>query len=133
MFLRQRSLDHGHNAIVSLFLRKLEYYERIMFLTTNRVKDFDDAMQSRIHLAVKYPALGVNTRKEIWKSFLEKAVTIKGKAKLRSSELDKLAEKDLNGRQVDCCAVLIENNHANQSSTPDQKCCKSSPCLGVSG
>lgn len=133
MFLRQRSLNHGHNAIVSIFLRKLEYYEEIMFLPTNRVKDFDDAMQSRIHLAVKYPALGIDTRKEIWKSFLEKAVTAKGKARLRSSELDKLAENNLNVRQVDCCTVSIENDLANQLSTPDQKCCTSSPCLGVSG
>lgn len=46
---------------------------------------------------MKYPALGVKTRKEIWESFLEKAVTIKGKARFRRNELEKLAEKDLNG------------------------------------
>ena len=56
-----------------------------MFLMTNRVKDFDDAMQSRIYLAVRYPALSVNTRKDIRKSFLEKTVTIKREARLRAA------------------------------------------------
>lgn len=81
---------------------------------------------------MKYPALSIDTRKEIWKSFLEKIVISKRKARLRSSELDKLAEKNLNGRQVDCYTILIENNHANQLSILDQKCYKSSLCLGIS-
>lgn len=108
VFVRQRSLDHNHNTIVSIFLRKLEYYEGTMFLTTNRVTDFDDAMQSRIHLAVRYPPLGPNTRKEVWESFLGKAVTDKGKARLSHKELDKLAAKGLNGRQVGCFSGPIE-------------------------
>lgn len=53
-FLEQRSLDDVHrNALVSVFLRELEYYQGIMFLTTNRVKQIDDAIASRIHLPLK--------------------------------------------------------------------------------
>ena len=69
-----------------------------MFLTTNRVRDFDDAIQSRITLAVKYEALSLATRKQVWVSFLEKAVTVNGAAKFNQKELDQLAGKDLNGR-----------------------------------
>lgn len=65
-----------------------------MFLT-NRVNDFNDAMQSRIHLIVKYRALGLDARREIWKSFLEGAATKKGRARLCGKELDKLAATNL--------------------------------------
>jgi hypothetical protein len=91
---------HVHNSLVLVFLRKLEYYQGIMFLTTNRVTDFDEAMQSRIHLTLKYGALGIDTRRGIWKSFLETATTVKGKAIYTPIELDKLVRKELNGREV---------------------------------
>lgn len=44
--------DRGlvRNSVVSVFLRKLEYYDAIMFLTTNRVAQFDEAILSRIHM-----------------------------------------------------------------------------------
>jgi len=57
-------------------------------------------MQSRIHLALFYLSLGLDTRREIWKSFLVQAVSRKGGVKLKQRELDHLAEKDINGRQV---------------------------------
>ena len=71
-----------------------------MFLTTNRVTDFDEAMQSRIHLASKCGVLGIDTRKGIWKSFLDMATTVKGEAIYTSEELYELARKRLNGREV---------------------------------
>ena len=37
-----------------MFLRLLEYYKGVMFLTTNRVSAFDAAFQSRIHLTINY-------------------------------------------------------------------------------
>ncbi|KAF7510192.1 hypothetical protein GJ744_007091 [Endocarpon pusillum] len=64
-FLRRRSLDHARDAHITMFLRTLEYYRGILFLTTNRVNDFDDAMQSRIDLPLKYPDLSKDTRKTI--------------------------------------------------------------------
>ena len=41
------------NALVAVFLRHLEYFSGIVFLTTNRIHVLDDAMKSRIHLALK--------------------------------------------------------------------------------
>ena len=36
----------------------LEYYAGILFLTTNRIGDFDEAFASRIHISLYYPPLG---------------------------------------------------------------------------
>ncbi|KAH8793755.1 hypothetical protein F5882DRAFT_516145 [Hyaloscypha sp. PMI_1271] len=50
VLLEQRSSQDIHrNALVCVFLRTLEYYQGIMFLTTNRVGQIDDAIASRIH------------------------------------------------------------------------------------
>merc|ERR1711939_202393 len=71
IFLEQRSLHElERNKLVSIFLRVLEYYEGIMFLTTNRVNTFDTAFQSRIHISLNYPDLSLDSRKAIWTNFL---------------------------------------------------------------
>lgn len=56
-----------------MFLRVLEYYEGILFLTTNRVGDFDEAFISRIHMALYYPALDWQQTANIWKSHIRRA------------------------------------------------------------
>ena len=114
VFLRKRDTDHNHNSLVSVFLRKLEYYQGIMLLTTNRVRDFDDAIQSRIHLALRYGPLGVDTRKGIWNTFLQNAITAGGEADHSDENLDDLAKHDLNGRQVDTCFVEVMSSYADR-------------------
>jgi hypothetical protein len=42
VFLHKRDTDHAHNSLISVFLRKLEYCQGVMLLTTNRVRDFDE-------------------------------------------------------------------------------------------
>ena len=60
VFLEQRDLqDLDRNALVSVFLRVLEYYEGILILTSNRVGTFDEAFRSRIQLALHYPTLNI--------------------------------------------------------------------------
>lgn len=55
-YTRHRSYtDTDHLVIV--FLRVMEYYAGILFLTTNRVGDFDEAFTSRIHISLYYPEL----------------------------------------------------------------------------
>ena len=63
--------------------------------------DFDDAIQSRIHLALRYSPLGIDTRKGIWDTFLQNAMTAGGRVDFGDESLDELAKQDLNGRQVD--------------------------------
>ncbi|UKZ61311.1 uncharacterized protein TrAtP1_002577 [Trichoderma atroviride] len=59
VFLARREVsDLNRNALVSVFLRVLEYYSGILFLTTNRVGTLDEAFKSRIHVSLYYPPLG---------------------------------------------------------------------------
>lgn len=54
------------NALVSVFLRTLEYYSGILFLTTNRVGAFDEAFISRIHMSLYYADLTQESALGIW-------------------------------------------------------------------
>ncbi|KAK8063334.1 hypothetical protein PG996_007986 [Apiospora saccharicola] len=58
VFLAQRNKeDFQRNGLVAVFLRVLEYYAGVLFLTTNRIGDFDEAFTSRIHISLYYPEL----------------------------------------------------------------------------
>ncbi|CAI6034512.1 unnamed protein product [Clonostachys chloroleuca] len=71
VFLEQRSLlNLERNALVSVFLRVLEYYNGILILTSNRVGTFDEAFKSRIQLSLHYKNLDQHQRREIWKNFI---------------------------------------------------------------
>lgn len=101
VFVEQRTTENTpRNALVSVFLRQLEYHDGIVFLTTNRVKTFDEAMASRVHLAMRYDSLKENARKEIWQRFLARAKTTKREASCKPKELERLTMKSLNGREV---------------------------------
>ena len=83
-----------------MFLRVLEYYEGIMFLTTNRIGIFDSAFKSRVHLAIRYPALSVASRRELWDTFISSGFKDNKPQWMGNDLLDKLASCDLNGRQI---------------------------------
>ncbi|KAL2856501.1 hypothetical protein BJY01DRAFT_179464 [Aspergillus pseudoustus] len=73
VFLSQRSpADLQRNALVSVFLRVLEYYSGILFLTTNRVGNIDEAFKSRIHVSLYYPPLGEEQTRRIWEMNIER-------------------------------------------------------------
>ena len=55
-----------------VFLRTIEYFQGIMFLTTNRVGSFDEAFLSRIHVQIAYEPLSQDSRIKIWKSSFRK-------------------------------------------------------------
>ena len=95
VFLEARSTsDLERNKMVSIFLRVLEYYEGILFLTTNRIKNIDDAFHSRIHISMQYPSLTAASRRHIWNTFMSKTTG------LSDGQLDALAQVELNGRQI---------------------------------
>ncbi|KIW43165.1 uncharacterized protein PV06_04300 [Exophiala oligosperma] len=73
VFLAKRERnDLQRNAFVSIFLRLIEYYAGILFLTTNRLTEFDEAFQSRIHLTVHFKLLDDVMRAAIWKNLLSR-------------------------------------------------------------
>lgn len=98
VFLEARSThDLERNKVVSIFLRTLEYYEGILFMTTNRVDNIDAAFQSRIHVSLEYPDLSPESRVQIWKNFL---ATFKQKPEITDEDIEELAQMKLNGRQI---------------------------------
>jgi hypothetical protein len=89
------------NSLVAVFLRALEYYEGIMFLTTNRIDSFDPAFKSRIHLSLKYPRLCREYRRELWSNFIKTGVSDDVDPSVQNANfLDRMAEHKFNGRQI---------------------------------
>ncbi|KPM40079.1 hypothetical protein AK830_g6502 [Neonectria ditissima] len=77
VFLAKRNkTDVKRNGLVSVFLRILEYYSGILFLTTNRVGAIDDAFRSRLHLTLYYPKLSRKQTNKIWKNNIDRVKTI---------------------------------------------------------
>ncbi|KAF2999956.1 hypothetical protein E8E14_003520 [Neopestalotiopsis sp. 37M] len=124
VFLEQRELQQlERNALVSVFLRVLEYYDGILILTSNRVGTFDEAFKSRIQLSLRYNNLSMNQRRKIWENFIER-LEILARSNERAQDdsmndpetrrsfdvgidttgmrkyLDELARHELNGREI---------------------------------
>ncbi|KAJ5178623.1 ATPase AAA-type core [Penicillium coprophilum] len=73
VYLETRSAqDLRRNSIVSIFLRALDYFQGILFLTTNRVGSFDEAVMSRIHVQIGYDPLDEDSRRQIWDGYFKK-------------------------------------------------------------
>jgi SpoVK/Ycf46/Vps4 family AAA+-type ATPase len=101
VFLEQRTTENLiRHGLVSVFLRRLEYFRGILVLTTNRVENFDEAILSRIHIQLKYGELNADARRKVWKIFLGKAHTSCGAASISEKELGYLVRETLNDRQV---------------------------------
>jgi hypothetical protein len=105
VFLEARQANDIHrNSLVSVFLRLTEYYQGILFLTTNRVETFDEAFQSRIHMGIRYENLQPNARKKIWQHHVGKVEAMAKKPEsakpISEADFDELSRRNMNGRQV---------------------------------
>ncbi|OTA54474.1 P-loop containing nucleoside triphosphate hydrolase protein [Hypoxylon sp. EC38] len=115
VFLQDRDYENlTRNALVSIFLRTLEYFKGIMFLTSNRVGAFDQAFQSRIHITLGIPEFSDEVRKQVWAIFIKDLgrKRIDGSAPLLTEEeckalghevLTSWSREPLNGRQIRNC------------------------------
>lgn len=93
----RQNMDVHRNAMVGVFLRLLEYYPGIMFLTTNRVANIDEAFFSRISLAIQFPDLDVAKRYSIWQNI----ISLYGNSiNIKDIDIDALSRIDINGRQI---------------------------------
>ncbi|KAI0017898.1 hypothetical protein F4780DRAFT_753660 [Xylariomycetidae sp. FL0641] len=104
VFLEQRSLeDLRRNALVSVFLRVLEYYEGILVLTSNRVGTFDEAFKSRIQLAIHYNSLRPFQRMQIWGNFIRRLKELNEDGidfDDLKDHIEQLAQNRMNGREI---------------------------------
>ena len=121
VFLEQRSLqDLQRNALVSVFLRVIEYYEGILIPTSNRVGNFDEAFKSRIQLALHFPALTPYRRLRIWENFIDRLESFHNDsvdiADLRD-HIEALQGEKMNGRQIRN-AITTARQYAEWKKTP---------------
>ncbi|KAF3141823.1 hypothetical protein TWF594_005881 [Orbilia oligospora] len=112
VFLAKRDNQNlNRNAITSVFLRKLEYYQGILLLTTNRLASIDEAFKSRIHIVLEYPHLDTAARREIWNTFFNRAPET---VDINHGERVRLSKLRLNGRQIKNIVKLAQGYAAEK-------------------
>ncbi|KAF0559059.1 P-loop containing nucleoside triphosphate hydrolase protein [Gigaspora margarita] len=89
---KRNTTDLKRNMMVGVFLRLLEYYQGVLFLTTNRVVNFDDAICSRVSMFIHYTKLGPSERHSVWTNFIKRAGL--------SLKAGDFIEYELNGREI---------------------------------
>jgi hypothetical protein len=114
VFLETRATsDIVRNAMVCVMLRLLEYHPGILFLTTNRVRSFDPAFESRVTVALRYDSLEPSARCQIWKNLIHRLEI----PLAQDIVYEKLANHSLNGRQIKN-AVRLAVALAKEMQTP---------------
>ena len=88
---------HRRANVIPVFLRMLEYYNGILFLTTNRAGVLDEAIKSRVHLSLRYDSLDEEQTVEIFKINIE-----------RLDEIEKQRSKDEGREFVICESEIIK-------------------------
>lgn len=66
VFVLERGNNIEQNAIVAEFLRTLEYFDGLMFMTTNRADSIDDAIVSRTAAIIDYRVPGIDDARKVW-------------------------------------------------------------------
>lgn len=67
VYIKRRDDNIAMNAVVGVFLRVLEYFNGLLFLTTNRVDDIDEAIVSRCIALIKYNPPDDEAKRRIWR------------------------------------------------------------------
>ncbi|RYP17984.1 hypothetical protein DL765_004203 [Monosporascus sp. GIB2] len=99
---RNPALGACRNALVTILLRVLEYFQGIIIMTTNRITGIDVAVLSRMSLCVRYKGLTPEQGEAIFKYFLDR---IPPELIYERGSIDEfIKESDLwhgfNGRQI---------------------------------
>lgn len=71
VYIRRRDNDVNHNAIVATLLRTLEYYNGILFMTTNRIDDVDSAIESRATAILTYTMPDASEITKLWELYTQ--------------------------------------------------------------
>ena len=92
--------DIARNELVSIFLRELEYFKGIIFLTTNLYSTIDTAFRSRVNIHLVFKPLPFSSRLVLWEKFLGRLPGTEVRAKVDEREMEELAKWELNGREI---------------------------------
>lgn len=129
---RQKKKELARNAMVATFLRAFEYYPGLIFITTNRPGDLDDAFISRFHLILKFKELNDQDRGNIWRKFFAKLESdqkkLKGDTKITvESQMQtyittdtQLRSLQMNGRDIRNAFHAFIKIAISRTSTLDQ-------------
>ena len=71
VYTHERGQDIQQNAIVGVWLRVLEHYRGVMFMTSNRDTIIDDAIMSRATAWIRYDYPDPKALVEIWRVLAE--------------------------------------------------------------
>jgi AAA+ superfamily predicted ATPase len=115
VYIKRREDDMTMNAVVGLFLCVLEYFNGLMFLTTNRVDDIDEAIVSRSIALIKYRAPDLEARLRIRRVMIER-FSLQVDAGL-VDELVKLYP-DATGRDIKGLAKLVAKYCSHKAVPP---------------
>jgi SpoVK/Ycf46/Vps4 family AAA+-type ATPase len=102
VFMAERNPnDIARNELVSIFLRELEYFRGIIFLTTNLYSTIDSAFRSRVSLHLLFKPLPPAARLLVWQKFLDRLPPPEG----RVTELADGDEEEKKGNPAKDSAV----------------------------
>lgn len=109
-FLAKRAMgggnrDYYHNTLVSIFLKHLEYFSGVIFLTTNEETGIDEAVKSRV-IFLRYGELSTKSRTNIWKNQLSKGQHAPAEEIFQSICEELGGKYELDGREIQTLAHL---------------------------
>ncbi|KAK4208554.1 hypothetical protein QBC37DRAFT_296483 [Rhypophila decipiens] len=82
------------NAIVSTFLRTMEYYPGILFLTTNRPGALDEALSSRVHISLAFENLNLDQTLDIFEMNIKRCKLIADQRATLPDQPDLIIEEE---------------------------------------
>jgi hypothetical protein len=115
VYIKRRNDNLASNAVVGVFLRVLEYFNGLLFLTTNRVDDIDEAIISRCIAMIKYHTPDDADRRKIWRVMTEQFALPLG-----SALIDQLADgfPSATGRDIKGLTKLVAKFCQQKQLTP---------------
>ena len=115
VYIKRRQDNLTMNAVVGVFLRVLEYFNGLLFLTTNRVDDIDEAIVSRCIALIKYHSPGPDDRRKIWRVMCDQFGLI-----LSNDLIDTLVEMfpETSGRDIKGLAKLVAKYCSQKGEPP---------------
>lgn len=116
VFIVRRNDNIEQNAIVAEFLRTMEYFNGLLFMTTNRPHDIDEAIISRCAAIINYEKPTTTNAPKIWQVLAEQyGYTLSEKLLFELLE----TFKDITPRDIKMLLRLALRVAANQNAEPD--------------
>lgn len=120
---KREKKDLSGNNILAVLLREMEYFEGIIFTTSNRSAVIDPAMLFRMKKLIHVPQLNADARSQIWKQRVIQSVSYTKATPMEQKRLDQeidykaLSEKCFNGRVIATIMYRVDA-HCSERSKP---------------